>query len=110
MLLDTLSSNDNGSVNTATIGGVTGGVVFLIVIIIVCIVVCCIKQSKKNKEKIRIMQKIKSVTDNDDENNIMNTINMELNTINKSTTLIINNPIENLERSFTQASQGIVNL
>ena len=108
-----LSLGDNDLVSTIGIGGGAGSAI-LIIIVMVSIIIYFIKWSKKNKKKVRtnVMHKVESPNkntvfvndddDDDDNDDNMNIIN--LNSINATSSFIINNPI--LDRSFTQSSKG----
>ena len=116
--IDMASSSDSSSVSAATIGGAVGGTALLIIIVVLLAVICYIKLSKKNKDnkRSRVMTKVEllnkesdttTVYDNEDTGDVdiaMNTINLQ--TMNSTSTIIVNNTSSPLERTFTQSSEG----
>ena len=106
-------------VNVAIIGGVAGGFVLFLIIVILFVVICCMKWAKRNKHKKEfygvdnVQSNKKSDTTvysnigyDDTCGSVLDANTINLHTMNMNSAFIVDNPLLQLERIFTESSEG----
>ena len=109
-------------VNIAIIGGAAGGLVLFLIIVTFFVVCCCIKWVKKNKHKKAFYGVSNNVKPNKESDatvypnvihvhddtcsSTLNVNTISLHMMNMNSTFIMDNPLLQLEKTFTQSSEG----